>query len=298
MMKKNPAKHAGQPSPSVSGASVITDQGDMGPHSSENFSADLKSWGTQSIHRAVAILRQVATYGYSGAKAVDLAGALELDRATVYRMLRGLVVEGMVVQDSSTKRYRLGQTMYELGLAASLQYDLKAVCQSSLQWLAEMSGDSVFLMVRSGLDLVCLDVVEGGYQVQARMMRVGNRLPLGVGAGSIAMLMHLTEAETEYVINANAGRYPYVGHVTPERVRNALKTSRTAGYAINEGDVLPNVSAIGVAIRPNAIKPYASISITTIDSRMESPRREEMAKLLLREVSQIEKRLEAQQLGA
>src|SRR5690554_5618305 len=135
MKRKIPTNHINRSSQTTLEASAAIEQDDIERQTSED-PVDLKSWGTQSIHRAVAILRQVATYGHSGAKAGDLADGLGLDRATVYRMLRGLGVEGMVVQDSSTKRYRLGQTVYELGQAASFQYDLKDVCQPSLHHLA------------------------------------------------------------------------------------------------------------------------------------------------------------------
>src|SRR3954468_6217776 len=74
--------------------------------------------GTQTIHRAVAMLREIAAF-QKGMRLVDIASAMGLERPTAHRIVKGLVSQGMVMQDPATKCYRLGHVVYELGLAAS-----------------------------------------------------------------------------------------------------------------------------------------------------------------------------------
>lgn len=252
-------------------------------------------WGTQSIHRAITILREIAARSQTGLRLADIADALELERPTAHRIVKGLVAQGMVAQDPVSKRYRLGHVVYELGLAATPHYNLKEICQPALHRLADKSGDSVFLVVRSGLDTVCIDRIEGSYPIQTRTLNIGGRRPLGIGAGSLALLMGMTPEEIDHAIATNAARFATFSQLTPERLRKALKISQEAGYAINVEDVLPGVAAIGMAIRPPQGQPYAAISIAAIESRLAGPRREEMARLLAKEVRQLEKLLEAEQ---
>ncbi len=250
-------------------------------------------WGTQSVHRAISILRELATKGQYGLRLVDIAGAMGLERPTAHRIVKGLMAQGMIMQDPDTRTYRLGHLVYELGLAASPHFTLRELCQPGLQRLAEKSGDSVFLLVKSGQDSVCLDRFEGSFQIKARTLDIGVRRPLGVGAGGLSLLMALPPGEMERVISLNSPRFGAFGRLTTERLQNAIRMSRAAGYAINDEDVLPGIAAIGVALRPREGLPYAAMSIAGISARFAGPRREELAQMLLKEVRAMEKKLNA-----
>jgi DNA-binding IclR family transcriptional regulator len=250
-------------------------------------------WGTQSVHRAISILRELATRGQSGLRLVDIAAAMDLERPTAHRIVKGLMAHGMIMQDDASKRYRLGHLVYELGLAAAPHFTLRELCQPVLQRLAERTGDSAFLVVRSGQDVVCIDRVEGGFPIKARTLDIGVRRPLGVGAAGLALLMSLPEPEIEPVIELNAPRFGSFGRLTAERLRHAIAASRKAGYSINDEDVLEGVAAIGAAIQPRDGPPYAAVSIAGIASRLSGPRRAEVAQFMLKEVRALEKKLAA-----
>ena len=249
--------------------------------------------GTQTIHRAIFILREIAMHGTAGARLMDITQSMGLERSTTHRIVKGLASHGMVTQDTKTKTYRLGHLVYELGLAASPNYALKEICRPTLEHLAEKSGDSVFLVVRSGLDSVCIDRVEGSYPIQTRTLEIGGRRPLGVGAGSLALLMTLSARDRQKVIDTNASRFSSFGQLTVERLNGAVKLSTKMGYAINEEDVLTGVCAIGVPIMPHQGTPYAALSIAGIASRFMGKRRKEIADLLLKETRALEKNLNA-----
>jgi DNA-binding IclR family transcriptional regulator len=236
------------------------------------------------------MLREIAAF-QNGMRLVDIAQAIGLERPTAHRIVKGLMSQGMVMQDPVTKCYRLGHVVYELGLAASPDFNLREICQPSLTRLAERTGDSVYLVVRSGFDSVCIERLEGGYPIKARTLDVGNRRPLGVGAGSVALLLGLSNAEIDQVIAINTPRMPTFGMITGDRLRDVIDRSRHAGYAINEEDVLPGVAAIGVPIQPRTGQPYAAVSIAGITSRLAEPRRTELAQLLHKEARALARKL-------
>jgi DNA-binding IclR family transcriptional regulator len=249
--------------------------------------------GTQGIQRAVTVLRELAAHEQFGLRLVDLATSLGLERPTVHRILKGLVAEGMVRQEAATRRYHLGHLVYELGLSVQPRFNLKELCEPMLLALARKTGDSIFLMVRSGLDAVCINTVEGPYPIRTRTLDVGGRRPLGMGAGSLALLLALDDAIIEQIVEANAPRFATFGRMDRERLKAAIEISREVGYAVNREDVLHGVSAIGVPIRRRQGVPYAAVSIAGIEARFQSPRREELAMLLMKEVRAVEARLEA-----
>lgn len=245
--------------------------------------------GTQSICRAVAILREISSAEATGMRAVDIANVMNLERPTAHRIMRGLLSQGMVTQDPRTKLYQLGPVIYELGLAAAPHYSLREICQPSLQSIANRSGDSVFLVVRSGMDGVCIDRVEGNFPIKARTLDIGGRRPLGVGAGSLAILLELSDDEIEQAIAINAQRLP--PRLTEDRLRRAIKSSRELGYALNAEDVLTDITAIGVPIRQPNGACHAAMSLAGITSRLSGPRREEMVQMLRKEARILARKL-------
>jgi DNA-binding IclR family transcriptional regulator len=248
-------------------------------------------WGTQSIHRAVTMLREIAAF-QKGMRLVDIANAMSLERPTAHRIVKGLMSQGMVVQDPTTKCYRLGHVVYELGLAASPNFNLKEVCQPTLVRLAERTADSVYLVVRSGFDSVCIDRLEGSYPIRTRTLEVGTRRPLGIGAASVALMLGLSDAEIERIIDVNSPRMSAFGQLTGDRLRDVIAKSRAIGYALNEEDVLPGVAAIGAPIVTRGGQPYAAISLAGITARFEEPRREELSRLLLKEARSLARKLD------
>ena len=119
--------------------------------------ANTRLTGTQSIERALTLVREIAAHNRGGSRLLDLATRTGLQRPTVHRMLKCLAAENMVQQDSDTHRYFLGPMVFELGLTAAPRFNLREICQPALSRIAEATGDTVFLTHRSGLDSVCLD---------------------------------------------------------------------------------------------------------------------------------------------
>src|SRR5215475_8259727 len=121
------------------------------PRRSE-VAAENRLTGTQSIERALLLLREIAAHNRGGSRLLDLATRTGLQRPTVHRMLKCLASENMVQQDGDTHRYYLGSMVFELGLTATPRFNLREMCHPALARIAEATGDTVFLTQRSGLD--------------------------------------------------------------------------------------------------------------------------------------------------
>ena len=80
-------------------------------------------------------------------------------------------------------------------------------------------------------------------------LRIGDRHPLGLGAGGLAILAALPkdEAETVLTINAPAIAERYT-HMTLDTVRRMLHETREQGYSFIPGILAPGYWGIGVPV--------------------------------------------------
>ena len=253
--------------------------------------------GTQSIHRAIVLLRAIASRGRAGSRLLDLAKHAKLTPPTAHRILRCLVAENIVAQDPDTHRYLLGHLVFELGLAAAPQFNLRQIVEPSLRRVAEKTGDTAFLIARSGFDTVCLDRKEGAFPIKALTLDVGTRRPLGVGAGGMALLLSLPDDEIERIVAANGTRLKDYGRLNVPILTGMIARSKQLGFALNDRQETPGVISVGMAVANRYGPPYAAISVGAISSRMSGERQKEIAAIVKSEVRALEKRL-AEAAGA
>lgn len=246
--------------------------------------------GTQSIERALTLMREIAAHNRSGSRLLDLASRTGLQRPTVHRMLKCLTLEDMVQQDPDTHRYYLGPMVFELGLTAAPRYNLREICHPAMSRIAEATGDTVFLTQRSGLDAVCLDRQEGTFPIKTFTLEIGMRRPLGVGTGSLAILSALSEEEVRNVVTANAPRLPEYG-LTPTSLLAQVKSAQKRGYAVREMPSLAGVRSIGQAVHNQSGVAFAALSVSAISSRMSEKRIAELATMLRNETRLVEKQV-------
>jgi DNA-binding IclR family transcriptional regulator len=182
-------------------------------------------------------------------------------------LLQRLVEERMLVRDNQARGYRLGPLVYELGLAALPETNLREAAHPYLQLAAQQTGDMVFLLVRSGFETVCLDQVAGNFAIQTRLAGVGDRHPLGVGAGSLAMLAAMEVEDREIVIGAIRAQLAPYG-LDEARLRERIDLAVHHGFALDDGETFPEVAALGLAIRDRYGAPVGAVFVASIRSRM------------------------------
>jgi len=249
--------------------------------------------GTQSIERAISILALVSQAAGAGASLTDLVARSGLKQPTVHRLLSALGRSGLVEQDDDTRRYHLGYESYVLGILAAPRFGLHRLAQGSVARLAHVSEDTAFLTVRRGLFSVCVHREEGTYPIRAHVLSVGDRHPLGVGAGSIALLAALPDAEVDAILDGNAAlyeqRYPAL---SLDGLRGLVAETRLRGFSAHRGLIFPGSWGIGVVVRDEHGHPTAALSIGAAESRLNnSARQDSLGKLLQEEAAKLEQQL-------
>lgn len=249
--------------------------------------------GTQSIGRAVAVWRRIGRATETGLSLADLADATSLAKPTLRRILVALIREGLVEQDLATRRYFPGPETYVTGMLAAPRFGLLRIAQPALIRVARLSGDTCFLTVRRGLHAVCLLREEGSYPVRTHALQPGDEHPLGIGAGSLAILAGLPDDEIGGLLDDLAPLLsaPRYDAYDPQVLRTAIANARTHGYALNPGLIVAGSWGVGVPIRHPLGTIAGALSLAAIDQRLTPPRQAEMAALLRAEASRIETEL-------
>jgi len=221
--------------------------------------------GVKAVSRAMSLLRIVAMA--NGARLLDLVEQSGMPKPTVHRLLKQLIADGMLMQGPN-RSYQLGIGAFELGLAASKRFPLRDLAAPHMEYLSQETGDSTFLVIRSGADSLCIERKLGSYPVKVFTVEPGHRQPMGVGAGGLAMLSFLPEAEQEQMIQLIEPRLARYPGLTPRGLREAIAQTRQRGWAQAADVAVPGVTGIGVPLLDKRNQPFSAISVGAISIRM------------------------------
>lgn len=234
--------------------------------------------GSQSILRALKLIRSVAKHNDRGITLSKIASETGLHVATTHRILTVLASEGILTCNPTSKCYRLGMEVYLLADAAR-QFFIRDQFRSVLEQIAKKTEDTVFLLIRSGNDVLCVDRMEGKFPIRMMTIDVGVRKPLGIGAGSLSLIAFLPDAEFEKMLAVNANRFAEF-KMNVERIKSLGISSRRLGYVVSENLFHEGVTSIGVPIMNAQGEIVAAITVSTISQRMPPKRREGIARFV------------------
>ncbi len=237
--------------------------------------------GAQTLRRGLSVLRLLIRKSPESLRMSELVQHSGMNKATVVRLTQALVDEGFLSREKVSGRYSLGPEAFAAGLAAEHAYDLQRLARPALRKLSLESGDTVFFSVKHAHEAICLSQEVGIIEMHIQVMKPGDRFPLGVGAGSAAMLATLEDAEISAILkDSHDHRVSYWPLVTDTAIWKLVEETRTLGYCFNNGLVTPRSGAIGVALAlPN--RPTIAVSIAGAEQRLSLPRRSILASRLL-----------------
>ena len=109
----------------------------------------------QSIDAALDVVESFLT-SESGLRGVtEIARLTGMEKNRVWRILTTLARRGYVQQDAGSGHYSLGPGFLVLGGAFHGRLDLRRLAQPLLADMADVSGDTAFLLVPFGRGAVC-----------------------------------------------------------------------------------------------------------------------------------------------
>lgn len=222
---------------------------------------------TKSVARALAIL-QAFRPDRPSASLSELARAVQIDKATVRRLLVTMQHHGFIDQDALSRQYRLGPAVLELGAAVKINRELRDVVRPVMFELANKTRLTAYVGVLSGDEALCVERVEGSSPVQVRMWLSGSRMALNCGAGPRVLLAHLNEPRIQEIVAGHLARITVKSQVNGKLLLRDLRRIRSRGWELAVDDVTIGAAAVGVPLRDRAGTVVAALSLAGLTQQM------------------------------
>lgn len=226
-----------------------------------------------------------------GIRLSDAARSLGVANSTAHRLLAMLQHRGFVDQDATTKVYRAGPTLVDVGLRAAGRIQIRDVARPEMARIAEELRETVHLGILDGTEVRYLDAVEGPRALRVAV-RTGLTRPAHCTSTGKALLAELEPGELQ-------ARYPSsrLPALTPRSVtslgalRKELASVRERGYASNEGENEVDMTSIAVVVRGRTGAPVGALSLAAPSERLGRDHFDEVAAVLSAAADRITERL-------
>jgi len=195
--------------------------------------SDLDRKSSSNVERAAEILLLLGERGLDGASLAEMAEILNEGKSTLHRALTALGKYGFVEQNGRRGVYMLGSGLFALANRPMKLNDLVHFYRPKLVEICAQTGFSCYLMVRAGLDTVCIDFEMGAIVVPALFEGIGGRLPLGVGHAGISMLALMEEKAREQILTLNRAAYDK-WHVPLATIRQEIAIGQRCGFVYGQ----------------------------------------------------------------
>lgn len=202
----------------------------------------------------------------------EVARATHLSKAVVHRIVQTLCTTDLLVQDSPSRKYRLGMAAFILADTAAQTSRFRRASLDILATLAEESGETTTLSGRVGHRRVYLAQVESRQLVRISV-QLGAAHPLTAGASGAAILAHLPTPEAEAALHAPLERYSAATVTDPEQIRERVRKVRENGFARTTGERVKDSTGFAAPVFSPAGEVLGAISIAALTSRL-TPERE------------------------
>lgn len=238
--------------------------------------------GTQSVRRALMLLRIVANHREEGVRLPRIVELSGLERVTAYRLLTCLTEERFLERDPVTRAYRVGLEAALLAPGPQGTPPLPESFPLAMRRVARICNEPVFCMVREG-DYVCCahrEVATSRTRVDATP--VGVRRLLGTGTGGTAMLALLEDQEIERIYGRHESEFRERGRTLADLHRDAEAT-RQRQYAVTREMFQSGIGGVGVAFKLSD-HAMAAFSVATMVAKLGTEVQRSLAGQLLHEV--------------
>jgi IclR family transcriptional regulator, pca regulon regulatory protein len=220
---------------------------------------------SQSLERGLAVLCAFSPdrpeLGIS-----DLARELDLTRSTTHRYVATLASLGFLEQDDSTRKYRLGPRVLDLGFSMLGSLELREIAAPHLRKLTETTGHTSNLAIRDDADVILIDRVRGRPGRHHHLeftLHVGSRLPVYCSATGKVLLASLPRPDLDRLL----GRIELVQRgprtLTTKRALLAeLERVRRTGVAVNDEELDSALRSIAAPVRARSGEVVAAVNVS------------------------------------
>ena len=219
---------------------------------------------SQSLERGLAILSAFRS-GRPLLGISELAREVGLSRSTAHRYIATLAGLGYLQQDPTTRKYRLGPRVLDLGFSAINSMDVRELAAPHLQALSDETGHTVNMAVLDGADVVYIERCRTSRQGQRDIdlnLHVGSRLPAYCTSMGKVLLASLSPDRLAEVLDSMQFVQRGPNTLTDRAaLLGELDRVRTNGLAVNNEELAYGLRSIAAPVRSQTGEVVAAINL-------------------------------------
>ncbi|PIE69694.1 MAG: hypothetical protein CSA21_00920 [Deltaproteobacteria bacterium] len=220
--------------------------------------------------------------------AKEISEKLGIPLSSVYKYLEFLIKRQLLRRKPRTKLYGLGFMIARLGYVMDKDMEVLEVIRPHLEALCQETGETAFLTMLTGEEVLTLDPVEPQRLVKFTI-EPGRRLPLSTGATSKILLANKDEEFIEqYLADTSLRRLTEKTIVDADVLRGDLAQIKKQGYAISDSEVDVGARAVSVPLFDQNGRIFAGLSVAGPSERVTGEMTRQLIVLLKKRAAMIE----------
>lgn len=223
---------------------------------------------------------------------LEISEKMGLHKSTVSRLLHVLSRKGFLQQNSKTKKFQLGPSAMNLGVAIkkSLETNLVTIAKPYMEELRDTLQETVALEVFSGTNTVLAHLAEGPHRTNLAG-NIGDILSVHAAAGAKAILAFSSRRISDRILNGKLGRLTPNTITDPAQLKRQFQIIRKDGIAFDKEEHDLGTSAVAVPIFNIERKPVAALVVAGPAQRIKMDIGSKVANRLKETALEVSKRL-------
>lgn len=220
----------------------------------------------KSLAKAMRVLECFMGHGELGV--TEISESLGLYKSNVCDILTTFESMGYVDQNERTGKYHLGYRVLELSHALTSSMGFRKTTYPHMKQLAEELGETIYLGVPDGFDVVYLDAAYPGHEYMTRSM-LGDRAPMYCTGIGKAILSRMDEPAWAALLENPLESYTSSTITEPAPLMEELRLTRQRGYAIDNMEHEHGIRCVGVPIMGGMGNVVAGMSVSCPSPRLD-----------------------------
>lgn len=186
----------------------------------------------------------------------EIAERIRMPKTTAFRLVNTLERAGFLIR-MDNQQYCLSLKVARLGGLVRSTLNIREIARPVMLEVNRQTHETITLNTVMGTDRMVLEVVDTPSPLMS-MARLGQHMPLLLGASARVIMAYMEPDELERVLKANAS----VAEIDRPALERELARFRKQGYALSRGQRVPGLTAISVPLFDINGKVRNSLSLT------------------------------------
>jgi len=220
----------------------------------------------------------------------EVAGFLNCDKITAYRMLLTLEAAEYIIHDTISNKYSLSYKVVALGRNLLAENEISRMVTRAMRELSAKTLETLHYSVLDANRAVLVNRIKGSQLVTVDF-QIGDRAELHCTSIGKVLLAYQDSRYIERIIGLGLPKKAANTFTDPIAFKAELVKIRAQGYAIDDHEFSDNMRCVAVPIFNNGGTVNSGLSISGPDTRFTMQKLEELHTLLLEASNSLSRNL-------